>query len=1129
MEIKGIKYVAPMFDGCYDDQTELLTYNGWKYFKDISDTDLICNLNKDGFIEYNIPSDIIVKDWDGDMYLFNSSHAKIDLFVTPDHNMYVQTENSNRKSKSYGWEFEKAEEIIGKFRYFKKDADYYRDDLESIGICEREIKSGIYTKRVVKTDDWLEFLGYYLSEGSSTITENPNHYIVQIRQLDEKNKLKMAKALERITVGKINIRNDRVIVNDKELSIYLKKKFGDKYSKYIPRYILNNCSKRQLSILFEALMLGDGHDNRVKGDGYDKGGSTYHTASLKLRDDLMELLLKIGYSGSYVCVKKKGEEIKIYDRVCVCKADNWCIQIKFKNNICGKNKNYKFLEEKRYYKGKVYCVSVPNHTLYVRRNGCCVWCGNSGYAQAARGNILSLHALGVPLTLNPISFEEARPDLGEDGQILKSLVNKDIDYNIVLIHTTPEFWHKFRETDRTNVGYTIWETSKLHPDWENYINDNVQKVLVGCEWNVGVFKESGVKIPIGVVPHGIGVDEFEGVKPYGISGITDDTYVFYSIFQWIERKHPIALIKSYWYAFQNDEKVALVLKTYRSNYSEPEKNAIRITVKKLKGVTPMAYHPKIYLILDMLSHEEMLGLHARGDCYVSLDRGEGFGLSPFAAGAAGNPIIVTGFGGVTEYAKEHNSYLVDYSLTPVHGMPWSSSIKSIIYTNDGFKNINKLKDGDLVFNKNNNIKKVIKVGSRALLDDETMYALNYMSMYENLEVTNFHKLYTVDGNKIRCKCVSDINVGDYLLVPKPQLIKLQKNVIDLTSYIDSDKYIEYNNKLVYKNNNSKKNSINRFINIDDKLASLIGFYLAEGCVYKNGSTTSFSFSGDELDTLVVECSRLIVDIFGLDEKALKLRIYKDRNGCELCVYNKFIARFFRKEFSTGSKYKKIPSKFCLCNKDSFRKSLLSSYWLGDGHVRKFRIVDNKKMFSRECVATSVSRELILNLRNLMLSLDILPSITMNVRKDGRVSYILSVNNQLFDEIIGIPKRSLNISDYHYYVYDKNNFAVRLKDKKALPGFDGDVWSISVEPDKDELKESGGSYILNGIASSNSPWYRGDQLWAEPDVLHGANFMRKVYDYPIEAKQKGALLQQEIRENFSWRAIGKKIIKELEEI
>lgn len=38
--------------------------------------------------------------------------------------------------------------------------------------------------------------------------------------------------------------------------------------------------------------------------------------------------------------------------------------------------------EKPYYKGKVYCLEVQNHTLYVRRNGKAAWCGNSAGAQA---------------------------------------------------------------------------------------------------------------------------------------------------------------------------------------------------------------------------------------------------------------------------------------------------------------------------------------------------------------------------------------------------------------------------------------------------------------------------------------------------------------------------------------------------------------------------------------------------------------------------------------------------------------------------------------------------------------------------------------------------------------------------
>lgn len=295
----------------------------------------------------------------------------------------------------------------------------------------------------------------------------------------------------------------------------------------------------------------------------------------------------------------------------------------------------------------------------------------SGYGQASRGYILALHKLGVPVTLSPVSFEKTKPDHGKYGDTLRSLVDKKIDYNVVIIHTTPEFYSRLREEGKTNIAYTIWETSRLHPDWSGHINNNVAKVLVGSEWNKGIFTHCGVTIPVGVVPHGIEASEFDGVEPYDINGVGDDTYVFYDVFQWTERKNPIALIKAYWYAFQNDEDVALVLKTYRGDYSEKEKDVIRQTLKGLKRIMPMDKYPKIYLIPNMLSRDEILGLHKRGDCFVSLDRGEGFGLPGFEAGTCGNPIIITNFGGATEYAKGNNSYLVAYQSTPVFGMTWS--------------------------------------------------------------------------------------------------------------------------------------------------------------------------------------------------------------------------------------------------------------------------------------------------------------------------------------------------------------------------------------------------------------------------------------------------------------------------
>ena len=294
----------------------------------------------------------------------------------------------------------------------------------------------------------------------------------------------------------------------------------------------------------------------------------------------------------------------------------------------------------------------------------------SGYAQASRGYVLALHKMGIPITVSPVSFENTTPNLGEDGKILYDLQDKKIDYNIVITHLTAEWWEKHYEPDKTNIGYTVWETDKLHPDWPGWIN-KYDVAMVGSEWTVDVCKNSGVTIPVYAVPHGMDASRFDDIIPYQLSGIKDEAYKFYSIFQFTERKHPVALIKSYWYAFQNKENVALILKTYRSDFGDEEKEAIRRTVKRLKEVTPMDHYPPIYLILNMLSRDEVLGLHKAGDCFISLDRGEGFGLCGFEAGAFSKPIIVTGLGGALEYAKPEHSYLVDYTMTPVSGMPYS--------------------------------------------------------------------------------------------------------------------------------------------------------------------------------------------------------------------------------------------------------------------------------------------------------------------------------------------------------------------------------------------------------------------------------------------------------------------------
>ena len=71
------------------------------------------------------------------------------------------------------------------------------------------------------------------------------------------------------------------------------------------------------------------------------------------------------------------------------------------------------------------------------------------------------------------------------------------------------------------------------------------------------------------------------------------------------------------------------------------------------------------LLTDELSDTQMLALHARGDCYVSLTRSEGWGLGAFDAARFGKPLIMTAYGGQLDFLPAELAYLVDYTAVPV--------------------------------------------------------------------------------------------------------------------------------------------------------------------------------------------------------------------------------------------------------------------------------------------------------------------------------------------------------------------------------------------------------------------------------------------------------------------------------
>ena len=66
-------------------------------------------------------------------------------------------------------------------------------------------------------------------------------------------------------------------------------------------------------------------------------------------------------------------------------------------------------------------------------------------------------------------------------------------------------------------------------------------------------------------------------------------------------------------------------------------------------------------------------------------------------------------------------------------------------------------------------------------------------------------------------------------------------------------------------------------------------------------------------------------------------------------------------------------------------------------------------------------------------------------------------------------------------------------------------------------------------SSFNPWYWGNQHWARPNLVEASRLMRHVYENREEALAKGAKMRTRIKEEFSWEAVSRPIIKRLMEI
>ena len=291
---------------------------------------------------------------------------------------------------------------------------------------------------------------------------------------------------------------------------------------------------------------------------------------------------------------------------------------------------------------------------------------SSGYASAARGYVACLlETKQVDLTCEAVSFETQKTTHGVLGELVKPLLDKSVPYKIQIVHLTPDNFPRFVSPSKYNIGYCAWETSKLPNPWQEYCN-LMDEIWVPSDYNIKVFRDSGVTKPIYKILHGIEQPEFANIVPTEIG--RPDTFTFYSIFQWIERKNPICLLKAYLTEFAHNEDVNLVLKSYRLNTSPEEQEVIKSHVKAIKKALNLSAYPPITFFGGLFTREQMLSLHMRGNCFVLPVRSEGFGITQAEAMMFGKPVISSNYGGALEFMNDTNSFLIKTHTSPVYGM-----------------------------------------------------------------------------------------------------------------------------------------------------------------------------------------------------------------------------------------------------------------------------------------------------------------------------------------------------------------------------------------------------------------------------------------------------------------------------
>lgn len=284
---------------------------------------------------------------------------------------------------------------------------------------------------------------------------------------------------------------------------------------------------------------------------------------------------------------------------------------------------------------------------------------NTGYGMATRNILESLQSIGVNLKTDLDFGLEKNNSLNPYVQLYMQCPPIKIAYSD-------------RSSSKYKIGYFYWEADRLPKQWRKTIGW-LDEIWAPCNLVKECLLREGFSGPIEIIPTPAKTTSRVGNFNISIDKsnvfLSKDVFKFYSIFQWNERKGWRELLSAYFEEFSSKDNVVLIIK---ARPLRDDINGIKIDILNLKRKMNKKDFPMLYLITKDITESEINGIHQYSDCYVSPHHGEGWGMPIHDAINFKNEIIVTKFGGITEFLDDSSANIIKHTMGPVKNMEWCS-------------------------------------------------------------------------------------------------------------------------------------------------------------------------------------------------------------------------------------------------------------------------------------------------------------------------------------------------------------------------------------------------------------------------------------------------------------------------